>query len=255
MTPSQQNRIEGVRKSCKAAAKVMEGISRFISVGLSTMDIADHASQAMLSLGCRSAFLGYHGFPGSVCISVNDEILHGIPSSKTILEGDVVKIDLGVVLDGFYSDTAETFLVGQCSPDNIKLVEATRKALHEGIKAAVEGNTNLDISKAIESSLSLMGFVPVEDMVGHGVGEHLHESPEIPNRVDLTDVRTVELKAGMTLAIEPMVGMGKPLLRIRNDGWTVVMADGGMSAHCEHTVLVTEGDPEILTLRNIEVRC
>lgn len=244
-----KNTIEGVRKSCKIASQVMLATSRAVFAGSTTLDVEAHAVVAMKAFGVRSAFFGYHGFPGEICVSINDEILHGIPSKRRIREGDLVKIDLGVICDGFYSDMAQTFLIDDGSDEcreKRRLSDATLSSLTTGMWYARAGSTVQKIAEAISASLKSNGYLPVKGMSGHGVGVRLHEPPSIPNEVDGWDCSTV-LSAGMTIAIEPMVGMGSPKARIGSNGWVVVMSDGMPSAHFEHTILITEGDPEILT--------
>lgn len=244
------DRIKGVRESCRIASMVMERASRVVVKGATTFDVAEVAAEAMAKFGARSAFLGYHGFPGVLCISLNDEVLHGIPSRKRVISGgDIVKLDLGVVFNGFYSDMAATFLIddGSVPSDaNRRLMEATLSALMSGIAAARPGVTVEAVATAIYGKLKSRGYEPVDSMSGHGVGRRLHEPPLVPNRTEGWDCSAV-LSPGMTIAIEPMVGAGTTKIRVRNDGWTVVVEDGMPSSHFEHTVLITEGDPEILT--------
>jgi methionyl aminopeptidase len=210
----------------------------------------------MSELGVRSAFKGYAGYPFHACVSINDEVLHGLASaSRMVAGGDVVKVDLGVVSDGYCSDLAQTFVIDDGSLSAIegrRLSNAVLSSLMAGINAAVVGNTVAAITMAIESSLSDAGFSPIYELIGHGVGRRLHEPPEVPNALGKDglfrkDRKEVPLVPGMTLAIEPMAGLGKPEVLVRSDGWTIVMADGMPSAHWEHTILVTDGPAEILT--------
>jgi methionyl aminopeptidase len=248
-------KIDGVRHSCKVAAEVMKIASGAVAEGVTTADVADVVAKEIARLGGRSAFLGYHGFPGVLCISLNDEILHGIPSAKRRLaKGDLVKLDLGVVVDGYYSDMATTILIDDGSEMSKKkrlLMDATLSALMLSITPAVKaGSPILMISDMIQKHLASRGYKPVDGMTGHGVGMRLHEYPIVPNEVPvgLKDFSGKEkLEAGMTIAIEPMAGMGGPKVNLKQDGWTLTMADRMPSAHFEHTVLVTDGDPEILT--------
>lgn len=243
-------RVNGVRQSCKIAALVMERISHSVVEGATTYDIEKVAAEAMNELKVRSAFLGYHNFPGSICVSVNEEVLHGIPSrSKRIYGGDIVKVDMGVVCDGFYSDMAATFLIDDCSEisvSNRMLMSANLSALMAGINIVRSGIHVQDISAAIETSLKSKGYEAVDNMCGHGVGAKLHELPSIPNKVNGCDPNPF-LTSGMTIAIEPMVGMGTTKVRVKNDGWTLVTDNGKNSSHFEHTVLVTDDGYEILT--------
>jgi methionyl aminopeptidase len=197
--------------------------------------------------GCRSAFLGYRQFPGHICISVNEEVVHGIGGSRRIQYGDIVKLDIGVVLSGFVGDTAATIAVGVVNDDLQRLLGVTEEALYKGIEGAREGNRLGEVCAAIQDEVESNGFSVVREFVGHGVGRHLHEEPQIPNY--RTSGPTPKLRAGMTLAIEPMVNMGRATVKVLDDDWTVVTADHSPSAHFEHTVLVTKGEPEILTWR------
>lgn len=241
---------EGVRRSCRAAAAVMSAAAGAVKVGATTADIELAASKAMSAMDVRSAFLGYNGYPFSACVSVNQEILHGMASiDRRIAHGDIVKVDLGVVLGGYCSDIAQTFVMddGRASTaEKRRLSDAVLSALMAGITVVKKGNTNMDVARAINSSLGKAGFVPVRDMEGHGVGRRLHEPPGMPN-YERKDSSGVTLVPGMTLAIEPMAGLGKPEILVASDGWTLAMADGQPSAHWEHVVLVTDGEPEILT--------
>jgi methionyl aminopeptidase len=197
-------------------------------------------------LGGRSAFLGYHGYPGNICISIDDEVVHGIPCERIIELGSIVSIDVGVVIDGFVGDTATTVMVGVTNPDVVRLVKTTEHALAEGIERAKAGGRLSDISHAIESAATQSGFSVVRDFVGHGIGRQMHEDPQIPNYGD--PGKGPKLKAGMTLAIEPMVNMGGYAVEVQKDGWTVLTADRKPSAHFEHTVAVGDDGPEILTV-------
>jgi len=241
--------IQGVRLSCQAAAAVMKAARDAVQVGSRLLDIEAAASASMAKLNVRSAFLGLQGFPGLICVSVNEEVLHGIPSHRQIKCGDVIKVDLGVVKNGWYSDMAVTFLMDDGSPEFAAkrgLSNTTLFALMAGISKAKAGNRIFDISKAIDDVIRFRGFSSVEGMAGHGVGRRLHLSPQVPNQTEGWDCSYV-LKEGDILAIEPMVGMGSGKARVKHDGWTIIMSDGRPSAHFEHTILVTKGEPEILT--------
>jgi methionyl aminopeptidase len=203
------------------------------------------AAERIKSYGARSAFLGYRKYPCHTCLSVNDQVVHGLASDRVLRFGDIVSMDVGVVHNGFIGDTAKTVAVGGCSVLAQKLMDVTEKALYEGIAQAVPGNRVTDISRAVQTYVESNGFSVVREFVGHGVGRSMHEEPQIPNFVD--GKSNQKLRPGMTLAIEPMVNAGLPAVKILNDGWTVVTQDGSLSAHFEHTVLVTEGEPEILT--------
>jgi len=244
-------RTEGVRASCRVAAAVMAAVQPTVRAGSSTLDVDAVAAETMRRMGVRSAFLGHHGFPGSVCISINEEVLHGIPSrTRTISPGDIVKVDLGVVKDGFYSDMAQTFVIDDgedATRQKRSLMDAALSALMAGIAAVKDGEKVLAVATAISGVLRSRGYEPIDGMSGHGVGVRLHEPPQVPNRIEGWDCSAV-MRRGMTLAIEPMVGLGSPKARFRSDGWTVVMSDGLPSAHFEHTVLVTDGQAEVLTV-------
>jgi methionyl aminopeptidase len=235
-----------MRPACQAAALVLQEIGNFIRPGLTTKALDEFAGQRIRAQGAKSAFLGYKNFPGNVCISVNDEVVHGIGGSRILLFGDIVSVDCGVYLNGFVGDTARTYVVGGCDPASQRLMDVTEQALAEGIRQAILGNRVVDISKAIQSCVEANGFSVVREFVGHGVGRSVHEDPQVPNFV--TGGRSEKLKAGMTLAIEPMVNAGAAQVKILKDGWTVVTRDGSLSAHFEHTVLITVDGPEIMTL-------
>lgn len=199
------------------------------------------------SYGCTPSFLNYNGYPASICVSVNDEVVHGIPNKKRILkEGDIVSLDAGVIWKGYHSDAARTHGVGEISKEAQNLIDATRQSFYEGIKMAVSGNHLNDISKAVDSYISSFGYGIVRDLVGHGVGANLHEDPQIPNFAQRR--RGTKLRAGMTLAVEPMINMGGWQVEWLEDDWTVVTKDGSLSAHYENTILITDGEPEILTI-------
>ena len=201
----------------------------------------------ILSLGCKPNFLHYGGFPASFCISINDEVVHGIPSDEKIIqEGDLVKIDAGLIYKGYHSDAARTYAVGAVSPDARLLMDVTRQCFFEGLKMARAGNHLHDISAAIGDHAQKFRFGVVRDLVGHGIGTQLHEDPEIPNFRQKR--RGLKLRPGMTLAVEPMINMGRADVAWLDDEWTVVTMDGSLSAHYENTILITDGEPEILTL-------
>ncbi len=236
--------IKQMRVSCQAARLVLEELSKAIQPGVTTKDIDALAAKLIAARGGRSAFLNYRGFPGHICISVNEEVVHGIGGSRRVQYGDIVKLDVGVVLNGWIGDTAASVPVGAVAPSTSRLLEKTQEALAVGIQKAVAGNRVADISHAIEKFVVSCGYSVVRNFTGHGVGKNLHEEPEVPNYG--REVKVL-LKPGMTLAIEPMVNMGGADVRILADNWTVVTKDGTLSSHFEHTVLITEGEPEILT--------
>jgi methionyl aminopeptidase len=237
--------IEKMRLAGRAAAIVLDRLTNMVSPGVTTGEIDAAAASFMAELNCRSAFFGYRKFPGQICISVNEEVVHGIGNARRLAYGDIVKIDTGVILDGWIGDTATTVFCGAVNAETERLCNATRKILEEAISFATAGRRLGDISNHIESEALRQGFGVVRDFVGHGVGRSLHEEPQIPNYGRRGS--GPKLKAGMTLAIEPMINLGSEGVRILDDKWTVVTADGKPSAHFEHTILVTENEPEVLT--------
>ena len=239
--------IELMRESCRLLAHVHDELGKAIKPGMSTLDIDTLGEKMIRELGCVPNFKDYHGYPASICVSVNDEVVHGIPSKHRILkEGDIVSLDAGLIYHGYHSDAARTHAVGKISPEAEKLIEVTRQSFFEGIKMAKAGNHLYDISNAIDAYISQFGYGIVRDLVGHGIGTSLHEDPQIPNFAQRK--RGIKLRPGMTLAIEPMINAGTSEVEWLDDDWTVVTADGSLSAHYENTVLITEGEPEILTL-------
>jgi len=238
--------IGRMRESCRITARVRDAVAEKISPGVTTMELNDYAGEMIGKMGGESAFLGYRGFPGQICVSVNEAVVHGIPSEKKINLGDIVSIDVGVKYDGFIGDTATTVMVGVTDVDVIRLVRTAEEALKDGIAMAKEGRRLSDISHAIEQKALNGGFSVVREFVGHGVGRNMHEDPQIPNFGD-PGMGPI-LRKGMTLAIEPMVNMGGREVRTHNDGWTVLTVDGQYSAHFEHTVVIGPEGAEILTL-------
>ncbi|MGC8779054.1 MAG: type I methionyl aminopeptidase [Candidatus Caldatribacteriaceae bacterium] len=237
--------VEILRQSGQILGAVLRKLQDFVVPGVKASSIDYLAEAEIRRLGARPAFLGYRGFPASVCVSLNSEVVHGIPREQVVREGDLVSIDLGVEFEGFYTDAAFSMVVGDGSPLAHKLVEVTREALYAGIKKAVPGNRIGDISHVIQTVVEANGFAVVRDLVGHGIGRALHEEPQIPNFGRRSQGPLIE--EGMALAIEPMVNEKSYRIRVLEDGWTIVTEDGGLSAHFEHTVLVTDGKPEILT--------
>jgi methionyl aminopeptidase len=224
---------------------VLNEVGAFIQPGVTTGQVDQFAAARMKHYGAKSAFLGYRKFPCHACISVNEQVVHGLAGPRVLRFGEIVSLDIGVIYNGFIGDTAKTFAVGGCSLIAQKLMDITEKSLYEGIAQAVPGNRVVDISRAVQNYVEHNGFSVVREFVGHGVGRTMHEDPQVPNFVD--GKRTEKLRPGMTIAIEPMVTAGLPGVKVLNDGWTVVTLDGSLSAHFEHTVLITEGEPEILT--------
>ena len=243
--------IEKMRLACRTASDVLDRVSEIVRPGVSTKEVDEAAADFMQTAGVKSAFLGYRlghrVFPGNICISLNDEIVHGIGSQRRIQYGDIVKLDIGVVQDGWVGDTATTIPVGMVDDRVDQLMRVTEKSLANAIKVVIEGARLGDVCAEIEDEAVKHGFSVVREFVGHGVGRKLHEEPQIPNYGKRGS--GPKLKAGMTLAIEPMINMGTAAVTLLEDGWTVRTADGMPSAHFEHTVLVTKQEPEILTWR------
>ena len=228
------------------AGKVLDEIAAFIKPGITTRQIDNFAAERIKSYDGKSAFLGYRKFPCYTCLSVNDEVVHGIASERELKFGDIVSVDVGVLHKGCIGDTARTVAVGGCGVAAQRLLDVTEQSLYLGIAQARPGNRVLDISLAVQRYVEQNGFSVVREFVGHGVGRTMHEEPQVPN-FDEGKKSSPKLKPGMTIAIEPMVNIGRPEVKILKDGWTVVTQDGSLSAHFEHTVLITDGEPEILT--------
>lgn len=237
--------LEAMRPACGLAITVLNEVAAFVQPGMATKELDDFAGARMKHYGAKSAFLGYRKYPCQICISVNEQVVHGLAGPQRLNFGDIVSLDVGVIYNGFIGDTAKTVAVGGCSVAAQKLLDITERSLYEGIAQAVPGKRVVDISRAIQTFVESNGFSVVREFVGHGVGRTMHEEPQIPNFVD--GKSSPKLRPGMTIAIEPMVNAGAPAVKILNDGWTVVTQDGSLSAHFEHTVLITEGEPEILT--------
>lgn len=236
-----------MREAGRILAAVHEELGKALKPGMSTMDIDRLGEKLIRSYGCIPSFKNYNGYPASICVSVNDEVVHGIPNKHRIIhEGDIVSLDAGVIYNGYHSDAARTHAIGKVSPEAEKLIEVTKQCFFEGIKYAKAGNHLNDISSAIQAYAESFGYGVVRDLVGHGIGTHLHEDPEVPNFSQKR--RGIRLEPGMTLAIEPMINMGRPDVAWLDDDWTVVTDDGSLSAHYENTIVITEGEPEILSL-------
>lgn len=243
--------IELMREAGRILASVHQELGKNIRPGMSTMDIDQLGEEMIRSYGCIPSFKNYCGYPASICVSVNDEVVHGIPSEKRLIqEGDIVSLDAGVIYKGYHSDAARTVAVGEISEEAKSLIERTRQSFFEGMKKAVAGNHLHDISAAIGDYAESFGYGVVRDLCGHGIGNHLHEDPEIPNFKQWR--RGIKLRPGMTLAVEPMINLGTPEVAWMDDEWTVVTEDGAPSAHYENTILITEGKPEILSLTEEE---
>jgi methionyl aminopeptidase len=248
MIPIKNDReIEKMRNSCKAASLVLDRVVSILRPGITTREVDEAAADFMSEEKCRSAFLGYRGFPGNVCISINEEVVHGIGGNRRVQYGDIVKLDIGVVKEGWVGDTAKTAAIGVIDPRVQRLLQVTEDTLEMAISFAYSGRRLGDMSAAIEDEIMSHGYSVVREFVGHGVGRRLHEEPQVPNYGRKGS--GPKLKPGMTIAIEPMVNMGGSAVRVLDDNWTVVTVDGKPSAHFEHTVLITKGDPEILTWR------
>lgn len=240
-----ESELKAMRRSCRVAALVLDELCRKMRPGITTKEVDQWAADLIKMHGGTSAFLGYRKYPGHICISVNDQVVHGIGSNRMLQFGDLVSLDVGVRLGEFIGDNAKTVAIGGCGLDEQRLLDVTEHSLYDGIKAAVAGHKVQEIGRAIQNTVEENGFSIVREFVGHGVGRTMHEEPQIPNFVDTKC--SAKLKRGMTIAIEPMVNAGRPEVRILSDGWTVVTRDGSKSAHFEHTVLVTDGTAEILT--------
>jgi methionyl aminopeptidase len=238
--------LELMRKACTISAQALKLAGEQVKAGMSTYELDTIIRDFIYSKGAKASFLGYGGFSGCACISINDEVIHGIPSKRRIIQpGDLVKVDVGAYIDGFHGDNAATFAVGEVSPEAKALMDVTEQSLYEGIKMARVGNRIGDISHAVEAYVTSRGYAVVKQFVGHGVGRKLHESPEVPNYG--TPGRGVRLAAGMTLAIEPMINIKGEGVNVLADGWTVKTASGSLSAHFEHTIAITGDGPVILT--------
>ena len=242
--------INKMRSAAQIVVEALNTLKEMVEPGVTTWDLDKKAEEVAIKRGGKPAFKGYSDYPGSVCFAINSEVVHGIPSKKKILkEGDIVGIDFGVILDGFYGDSAVTVPVGEISSMADKLLKVTEESLLKGIQEASPDKNLYKVSGAIQSYVEDMGFSIVRSFVGHGIGKSLHEDPQVPNFVPKNGNRSngIKLKPGMVIAIEPMVNVGKPDIKILEDGWTAVTVDGTLSAHFEHTVAVTENGPVILT--------
>ena len=247
VTIKSEHEIALMREANRLLSEVHQALGEAIRPGMSTKDIDRMGYRLIRERGCVPNFLNYNGYPASICVSVNDEVVHGIPHNRRILrEGDIVSLDAGLIYKGYHSDAARTYAVGKISPEAEKLIAVTQQSFFEGIRYARAGYHLHDISNAIDAYVRSFGFGIVRDLVGHGVGSSLHEPPEIPNFHQ--DTRGIRLQPGMTLAVEPMITLGTDDVEWLDDDWTVVTADGSLAAHYENTILITEGDPEILSL-------
>jgi methionyl aminopeptidase len=237
--------IEKMRLPCRVVAEILESVKAKVRPGCNTLELNDLAERLADSLNVKTAFKGYAGYPYAMCCSVNDQVVHGIPNKTPLKDGDILSLDFGVVANGYYGDAAITIPVGTVNIRAEELIRVTEQALIVGIQNASENNRLFDISSRIQATAEKSGFSVVRDFVGHGIGKNLHESPQVPNFG--VAGRGIKLQVGMVLAIEPMINERGPGVRILDDGWTAVTIDGGLSAHFEHTVAITENGPEILT--------
>ena len=245
ITLKSRNEIDLMRRAGKITAAARALAREMVKPGVTTQQIDEAVYQFIVSQGATPSFLHYNGFPASACISINDEVIHGIPGDRVLQDGDIVSVDVGAFVDGFHGDCAATFACGTISPEAQRLIDVTRQSFFEGIKFAKKGYRVSDISAASQVYVESHGYSIVREYVGHGIGKNLHESPEVPNFGN--PGRGVRLLPGMTLAIEPMVNAGSAAIQLLSDGWTVKTRDGKYAAHYENTILITDGEPEILT--------
>jgi len=240
-----QDEIKRMADSCRIVAEVLDGIKEHVAVGVTTKELDDYVESFILSKSAKPAFKGYRGYPASVCTSVNEEVVHGIPSSRKLKDGDIICLDIGVLFRGFYGDAAITLPVGNISAEAKKLISVTEQSLQAGIEKAIVGNRLFDISSAVQQCVESEGFSVVRNFVGHGIGRNLHEDPQVPNFGKAGE--GAKLVEGMTLAIEPMVNAGGWEVSVLDDGWTAVTRDRSLSAHFEHTVAITKNGYNVLT--------
>ena len=246
ITIKNENELQSMRRACRITAEARALAGSMVKPGVKTSEIDKAVHDFIVAQGAKPSFLNYNGFPASICISVNDCVIHGIPGGYVLKEGDIVSVDVGALYEGFHGDCAATYPCGAISTEAQRLIDVTRESFFVGIREATKGHRVSDISHAIQTYVESNGFSVVRSFVGHGIGRKLHEDPEVPNFGAAG--RGPRLLKGMTLAIEPMVNMGVADVRILKDGWTTVTADGKLSAHYENTVLITDGEPEILTV-------
>ena len=242
--------VEILRRSNRLVAETLQELARRVRPGTTTLELDRFAESFLRERGARPAFKGYRDYPFTLCASVNEAVVHGFPSTRALQEGDILSLDMGAVVDGYYGDAAVTLPVGRITPEAERLLAVTRECLERAVRAARPGGRLADISQAVQEHAEANGFSVVRVFVGHGIGKALHEAPQIPNFVDAGQGRGPILKPGMVLAIEPMINAGGPDVKVLEDRWTAVTADGALSAHFEHTVAITETGPDILTLLN-----
>lgn len=240
------NEITRMQNAGHVVEEVLLTIQRLAQPGVTTIALNDIAAEIIKSHGATASFLGYRGFPYSICASVNEQVVHGFSGKRKLREGDIFSVDVGAILDGWHGDAARTFFIGEVSPDVQRLVRVTRECFYEGMKAARAGNRLYDISTAIQTYAESFGYGVVRDLTGHGIGRDMHEPPDVPNFRPQRGLN-IRLEPGMTLAIEPMINMGVADVRVLQDGWTVVTKDGKPSAHYENTIAITDGEPMLLT--------
>jgi len=246
ITLKTREQIERMRKAGRVTAGALDAVSRAIRVGVTTKELDAIAEDYIRSHGGIPSFKGYNGFPGSICASVNEEVVHGIPSDRKLKEGDIIGVDTGVILDGWQGDSARTFAVGKISDEAQHLIDVTQQSFYQALEVCRQGYRIGDIGHAVQSYAEANGCSVVRDLCGHGIGREMHEDPEVPNFG--RQGRGIRLQKGLAIAIEPMLNYGSWSVRSLSDGWTIVTADGSLSAHYEHTVVITDGEPEILTL-------
>lgn len=237
--------IEKARASNRIVAEVLSKLRDKVKPGVTTRELDRFAEETAGKRGAKPAFKGYRGYPYSLCTSINEEVVHGMPSARVLAEGDIIGLDFGVLYNGFYGDATITLPVGKAAPNALKLLDVTEQSLYAGIAQAKDGNRLGDISAAVQLTVEAAGFSVVRDFVGHGIGKSLHEEPQIPNFGK--NGRGIELKSGMIFAIEPMVNQGDYKVRVLSDGWTVITEDGKLSAHFEHSIAITDNGPDILS--------
>jgi methionyl aminopeptidase len=237
--------IDRMRTACKIAYEVLQSVAELVSPGVTTYDLDQYAASEAKKRKAKCAFKGYHNYPNSLCCSPNNQVVHGLPTKECLKSGDILSLDFGVFINDFFGDAAVTVPVGDVSSEALRLIEITEKSLYAGIESAVNGNRLGDISYSVQSCVEQYGYSVVRDFVGHGIGRSLHEDPQVPNYG--SPGKGIRLKPGMVLAIEPMINQGTYDVRVLDDKWTVVTADGKLSAHFEHTVAITDKGPEILT--------
>jgi methionyl aminopeptidase len=247
MSPKRPEEIQSMRQANRIAACILDQLEQMIVPGATTRELDEFVVGRIRAAGGEPAFLGYRGYPASICVSINEQVVHGIPGPRRIREGDLVSVDIGVIHGGYYGDSARSYGVGRISQKGQKLLRVTEEALYKGIDKARAGNRLFDISRAVQGWVERHGFSVVREFVGHGIGRSLHEDPQVPNYVPHSTFNPV-LEAGVTLALEPMVNAGDYRVKVLPDGWTAVTSDGSLSAHFEHTIAVTDNGPEILTV-------